>query len=177
MGCGLVKRADMEGHLIANHTYTHPDLTKVTDEQVTEELSKTNEAIENAIGKTQAYFRPPYGATDDRVNALAESLGLITIGWGYGPYDWKHYEPNGLYMYGADDLYNQLMEDPYNGLIILCHDGHDETREANSAIIPAVDKAIPELQQKGFNFVTIDILLAGEITGKVNFLRYYRKIN
>lgn len=64
------------------------------------------------------------------------------------------------YTYGSADLYNNIVKNTGNGSISLCHDGHSGTHEANSRIISALDRAIPELQQNGFNFVTVDELLA-----------------
>jgi peptidoglycan-N-acetylglucosamine deacetylase len=55
------------------------------------------------------------------------------------------------------------MRNTVKGLIILCHDGHSETHEAKFGILSTLDRAIPELQQKKFNFVTVDDLLALEI--------------
>jgi peptidoglycan/xylan/chitin deacetylase (PgdA/CDA1 family) len=69
-----VRRTYAEGHLIANHTSTHPEFLDLEDQLVSQELRDTNTAIRKAIGIYPTYFRPPYGETSDRVNQLAEQL-------------------------------------------------------------------------------------------------------
>ena len=111
------------------------------------------------------YFRPPYGSINDKVNNLAKALDLKIVLWNCRPAD-SSTEPALIldgslkYKYGPVDLYNNIMRNTENGSIILCHDGHSGTYEANFGIVSALDRAIPELQQKGFNFVTVDKLLA-----------------
>lgn len=165
-GSEIVKRANDEGHLIAVHSYNHLTLPGLADEEVlNNELSKTKNIITNLIGKTPVYFRPPYGSTNDRVNNIAKALDLKTVLWSCRSAD-SSTEPAIIqdgslkYKYGPVDLYNNIMRNTGNGSIILCHDGHSGTHEANFGIVSALDRAIPELQQMGFNFVTVDDLLA-----------------
>ena len=165
-GSEIVKRANDEGHLIAIHSYDHLALPRLTDEEIlNNELSRTKNIITNLIRKPPVYFRPPYGKINDRVNNIATTLGLKTILWNCRSAD-SSTEPaiilDGplIYKYGPVDIYNNIMRNTGNGSIILCHDGHSGTYEANFGIVSALDRAIPELQQKGFSFVTIDDLLA-----------------
>ncbi len=164
-GSEIVKRANDEGHLIAVHSYDHLALPRLTDEEIlNNELSRTKNIITNLIGKTPFYFRPPYGNINDRVNNIAKALDLKTVLWSCRSAD-SSTEPAFIldrpliYKYGPVDLYNNIMRNTENGSIILCHDGHSGTHEANFGIVLALDKAIPELQQRGFNFVTVDDLL------------------
>jgi peptidoglycan-N-acetylglucosamine deacetylase len=165
-GSEVVKRANDEGHLIAIHSYDHLALPGLTDEEIlNNELFRTKNMITNLIGKPPAYFRPPYGSINDRVNNIAKALDLKTVLWSYRSAD-SSTEPAIIldepliYKYGPVDIYNNILRNTENGSIILCHDGHSGTFEANFGIVSALDRAIPELQQKGFNFVTIDDLLA-----------------
>jgi peptidoglycan/xylan/chitin deacetylase (PgdA/CDA1 family) len=165
-GSEIVKRVNDESHLIAIHSYDHLALPRLTDEEIlNNELSRTKNIITELIRKPPVYFRPPYGKINDRVNNIATMLGLKTILWTCRSAD-SSSEPaiilDGplIYRYGPVDIYNNIMRNTGNGSIILCHDGHSGTYEANFGIISALDRAIPELQQKGFNFVTIDELLA-----------------
>lgn len=143
----IVKQIVQDGHLIANHSKSHPHLLKCDDNTVLEQLTYTNIVIENITGKAPVYFRPPYGETDDRVNNLAGSLGLTSIMWSLDTNDWK-----GL---GIDAIVKELMK-AQPGSIILCHDGV----ETSNQTIEAVNRAIPQLQQQGLNFVTLSELLA-----------------
>ena len=165
-GSEIVKRANDEGHLIAIHSYDHLALPRLTDEEILNNgLSRTKNIVTNLIRKPPVYFRPPYGKINDRVNNIATTLGLKTILWNCRSAD-SSTEPAILldgpliYKYGPVDIYNNIMRNTGNGSIILCHDGHSGTYEANFGLVSALDRAIPELQQKGFSFVTIDDLLA-----------------
>ena len=165
-GSDVVKRANDEGHLIAIHSYDHLALTRLTDEEIfNNQLSRTKKIITNLIGKTPVYFRPPYGSINDRVKNITKALDLDTVLWNCRSADSSTQPINILdgpliYRYSPKDIYNNIMKDTENGSIILCHDGHSGIHEANSGVISALDLAIPELQRKGFNFVTIDDLLA-----------------
>jgi peptidoglycan-N-acetylglucosamine deacetylase len=162
----IVKRANDEGHLIAIHSYDHLALPGLNDEEIlNNELSRTKKIITNLIGKTPVYFRPPYSSINDRVNYIAKALDLKIVLWSCRSAD-SSTEPAIIldgslkYTYGPVDIYNNIMRNTGNGSIILCHDEHSGTYEANFGILSALDRAIPELQQKGFNFVTVDDLLA-----------------
>jgi peptidoglycan/xylan/chitin deacetylase (PgdA/CDA1 family) len=161
----IVKRANHEGHLIAIHSYDHLALPGLTDEEIlNNELSRTKNIITNLIRKPPVYFRPPYGSIDDRVNNIAKTLDLKIVLWSCRSADSSTEHAIILdgplkYKYGSVDIYNNIMRHTENGSIILCHDGHSGTYDANFGIISALDRAIPELQQKGFNFVTVDELL------------------
>ncbi|AKB38066.1 Peptidoglycan N-acetylglucosamine deacetylase [Methanosarcina siciliae C2J] len=165
-GSEIVKRANEEGHLIAVHSYDHRALPELTDEEtLNKKLTRTKNIITDLIGKTPVYFRPPYGRTDDRVNKIVKALDLKIVLWSCRSADSS--TEHGIildgslkYKYGPTDIYNNIMRNTENGSIILCHDGHSGTHDANFGIVSALDRAIPELQQKGFNFVTVDELLA-----------------
>jgi peptidoglycan-N-acetylglucosamine deacetylase len=143
----LVKRASDEGHLVANHSYTHPHLPQLDDGAVNGEFGNTNSAIEKATGKAPGYFRPPFGETDDRVNGIASQLGLNgPILWTVDTNDWNNV--------GVDAIVNALVSAP-DGSNILCHDGV----QTSDQTIQAIDKAIPQMQQNGVSFVTVSELL------------------
>lgn len=169
-GSEVVKLANGEGHLIAIHSYDHLALTRLTDEEIfNNQLFRTKRIITNLIGNPPVYFRPPYGSINDRVKNIAKTLDLSTVLWSCRSADSSTQPVNTLdgpliYRYSQEDIYKNIIKDVENGSIILCHDGHSGVHEANFGIISALDRAIPELQQKGFNFVTIDDLLAMVIT-------------
>jgi len=167
-GSEIIKRANDEGHLIAVHSYDHQALSGLTDGEIlNKELFRTKNIITNLIGKPPVYFRPPYGSFDDRVSDIAKDLNLKIVLWSCRSAD-SSTEPSVIpdralkYKYGPVDIYNNIMGNTGNGSIILCHDGHSGTHDANFGIVSALDRAIPELQKMGFNFVTVDELLAAE---------------
>jgi peptidoglycan/xylan/chitin deacetylase (PgdA/CDA1 family) len=76
----LVERAHAEGHVIGNHTFSHAKLTELTDEQIRAELRRTRDVIGPWMGEP-ALFRPPYGETDERVDAIARAEGYVPVPW------------------------------------------------------------------------------------------------
>lgn len=77
------------GHLIGNHTTTHPVLLFESPKRVHEELAECNAAIEDALGEPVRYFRPPHGARRPDVLRAARELGLTPVLWNAMGYDWK----------------------------------------------------------------------------------------
>lgn len=71
----------MSGHQIAVHTWSHPYLTTLSNEQIVAELGWSKKVIHDTIGVTPAFFRPPYGDIDDRVRSIAAKMGLTPIIW------------------------------------------------------------------------------------------------
>jgi peptidoglycan-N-acetylglucosamine deacetylase len=85
----LVRRIRAAGHLVGNHTMTHPVLLFQSPLRVREELAGTNAAIEDALGEKVSYFRPPHGARRPDVLRTAHELGLTPVLWNAMGYDWK----------------------------------------------------------------------------------------
>ncbi|KAF9909256.1 chitin deacetylase [Linnemannia zychae] len=86
-----LQRAYKEGHQIAIHTWSHPQMTSISNEQIVAELQWTAKAIKSIIGVTPKYWRPPQGDVDNRVRAIATQLGYKTILWteGFDTNDWN----------------------------------------------------------------------------------------
>ena len=142
----LVRRILAEGHEIGNHSWTHPQLSKLSDDRVTQEITKTQEAIKNASGFTPTTLRPPYGAITPRQRAWIESqFGLNIILWSVDPFDWKRPGPS--------VITQRILSGARPGAIILSHDIHKQTVDAMPATLDA-------LLAKGFKFVTVSQLLA-----------------
>ena len=142
----IARRALAEGHEIGNHSWTHPQLSKLSDQRVTEEITKTQVAITNACGFTPTLLRPPYGAITKRQREWIESqFGLSVILWSVDPLDWKR--P------GASVITQRILSGAQSGAIILSHDIHQQTVDAMPATLDA-------LLARGFKFVTVSELIA-----------------
>jgi len=131
-----VQRMFREGHQIGNHTWDHPNLTRMSDDQIREQLQLTDNLIAQIIGESTPFMRPPYGAYND--NVLAAS-GLPIIFWSVDPLDWKDRD--------AATVAARIVDAPA-GAIILSHDIHKSTVEAVPAIIAA-------LKSRGIHMVTV----------------------
>src|SRR5699024_1095964 len=77
----LAKMIAQEGHEIGNHAYSHPDLKKLSNEKIHEELMKTNEVIEATVGKTPKWFAPPSGSYHQEVVKIADDINMKTVLW------------------------------------------------------------------------------------------------
>jgi peptidoglycan/xylan/chitin deacetylase (PgdA/CDA1 family) len=142
----ILKRAVREGHEIANHSWSHPNLGKMSDEAVRRELQKTDDAIAAAIGKRPTLMRPPYGSiTAHQKKWIHEEFGYRIMIWDVDPLDWKRPGPSVVTA--------RILKETKAGSIVLAHDIHPPTIEA----MPAT---FDQLMKKGFKSVTVTELLA-----------------
>jgi peptidoglycan/xylan/chitin deacetylase (PgdA/CDA1 family) len=142
----ILKRAVREGHEIANHSWSHPNLGKMSDEGVRRELQKTDDAIVAATGQRPTLMRPPYGSiTANQKRWIHDEFGYRIILWDVDPLDWKRPGPSVVTA--------RILKETKAGSIILAHDIHAPTIEA----MPAT---FDQLIKKGFKSVTVTELLA-----------------
>jgi peptidoglycan/xylan/chitin deacetylase (PgdA/CDA1 family) len=141
----IVARAAQEGHEIANHSWSHPNFGKMSDESVRRQLQQTDDAIKNATGKRPTLMRPPYGSITAREKRwIHAEFGYDIILWDVDPYDWKR--P------GPAVVRNRILKETRPGSIVLSHDIHPGT-------IEAMPSTFDELEAKGFKFVTVAELI------------------
>ncbi|MGF9913903.1 polysaccharide deacetylase family protein [Paenibacillus ehimensis] len=125
-----------DGHLIANHTMTHTDMNTQTDEQVRKEIEDYEKLYKDVTGKDiQPYFRFPYGRYNMHLLKMVSDMGYTSVFWSTAMRDW---EPR---KNGAEDPYNDIMNNLHDGNIILMHQGSPENIQALDKIIKAVKKA------------------------------------
>jgi peptidoglycan/xylan/chitin deacetylase (PgdA/CDA1 family) len=141
----IVARAAREGHEIANHSWSHPNLGKMSDDSVRRQLRQTDDAIKNATGKRPTLMRPPYGSITAREKRwIHDEFGYDIILWDVDPYDWKR--P------GPAVVRARILKETRPGSIVLSHDIHPGT-------IEAMPSTFDELEAKGFKFVTVSELI------------------
>ncbi|CAE7208393.1 unnamed protein product [Rhizoctonia solani] len=126
----ILQATYLAGHEIAGHTWTHPQLTTLTNEQIVAELGWTRKAIQAVLGVTPRYFRPPYGDCDDRVRAIAKGLGMTPVIWteGFDTDDWS--VNSGGVSTQLMDGYNKMLETLptlNTGVVSLQHDWYQGT--------------------------------------------------
>jgi peptidoglycan/xylan/chitin deacetylase (PgdA/CDA1 family) len=144
----IVAREAREGHEVANHSWSHPSLGKMSDDGVRGQLRKTDEAIRSAAGHSPTLMRPPYGSITPRQKKwINQELGYKIVLWDVDPLDWRRPGPN--------VVCNRIVKNTRAGSIILAHDIHPGTIEA----MPCV---LNQLEAKGFKFVTVSELIAME---------------
>jgi delta-lactam-biosynthetic de-N-acetylase len=142
----LTKRIAGDGHIIGNHTYSHPDLAKMTDKQISDQLQSTDDLINQTVGfSSKPLFRFPYGSRDTRVlNAVAKA-GYRSIYWTTDSLDWK---PDMT----PEKVKERVLGSLGNGAIILVHCGSEKTAE----ILPDL---IRQIKGRGYSLATIPELL------------------
>lgn len=141
----VVRRIVAEGHVIGNHSWDHPQLTRLSADAVRRELTRTNAAIVRAGGPEPTLVRPPFGATNSIVAKVTADLGMAQILWNVDPLDWKDRD--------SALVTKRVLASTRNGSIVLSHDIHPTTRAAYAKIIDG-------LRARGFTLVTVPELLA-----------------
>jgi len=141
----IVARAAREGHEIGNHSWSHPNFGKMSDDGVRSQLQRTDDAIKSATGSRPTLLRPPYGSITAREKRwIHDQFGYQIILWDVDPYDWKRPGPS--------VVRNRILKETRPGSIVLSHDIHPGTIEAMPLTFDA-------LEAKGFKFVTLSELI------------------
>lgn len=137
----IIKRAWLEGHQIASHTWNHPEMTSISDAEIKSQLSRVEAAFNDALGFKQDYIlRPPYGSCSQRV---LNAANVPAIYWSMNTADYLTNKP--------DVVTSQIVKAARDGAIGCLHDTHLST-------VKGALKAIDVLQKEGYEFVTINEL-------------------
>jgi peptidoglycan/xylan/chitin deacetylase (PgdA/CDA1 family) len=140
-----VNRVVTEGNEIGNHSWDHVSLPSIGQSRLSQEIFDTQRAIQAATGGyTPVLMRPPYGAVTPAVQNYLASQGLKTALWTADTQDWRHQD-------NSQSTYAAIMGAAKDGQVILVHDIH-------LASVEAVERAIPELRQQGYQLVTMSEL-------------------
>jgi peptidoglycan/xylan/chitin deacetylase (PgdA/CDA1 family) len=139
----LTRRVVDEGHVVGNHTWSHPDLSALSAAQGVDELQRANAILADVLSGQPALFRPPYGRLGPTTRADAAAAGLETVLWDIDPLDWD--------CPGADVIVTRVLEGAEDGTIVLLHDGGGD----RSQTVDAVGQIIPALAARGFAFAAL----------------------
>jgi peptidoglycan-N-acetylglucosamine deacetylase len=140
------------GHVIGNHTFTHPLLTFKSAAEIREEFTYCRSALQEVIGQHSNLFRPPFGGRRPAVLRLAHEFGLTPIMWNVTGYDWT--APP------AAEIERKVSSQIRGGDVILLHDGGHRLMGADrSQTVAATDNLITRYKSQGWEFVTIPEML------------------
>jgi len=143
-----VREIAKQGHVIGNHTFSHPFLTFHGGEGIRKEIQLCRDAITHAVGEHSNLFRPPWGARRPAVFRIVRQLGLEPIMWNVTGYDWN--APS------ADYIYDKVSPKIRGGDVVLLHDGgHKAFGTDRSRTVEAVDRLIAKHRADGHHFVSI----------------------
>jgi peptidoglycan-N-acetylmuramic acid deacetylase len=143
----LVKRMATEGHIVGNHSWSHPDLTKSSDGQIVEELEKVRKKTEEITGnKNMKYLRPPRGVFSDRTLAIAKQQGYTHAFWSLAYVDWNTDQQR-----GGQYAYDNIMKQMHPGAVILLHTVSKDNADA-------LERVIQDAKKEGYTFKSLDDL-------------------
>ncbi|WP_344470933.1 polysaccharide deacetylase family protein [Nonomuraea monospora] len=140
---GALRRTYAAGHEIGNHSWSHPDLTRLSAASVRSQFTRTDRAIKAAIGIRPKLVRPPYGAFDATVRRQA---GRPVVMWSVDTLDWRYRD--------SARVARKAVKAVRPGSVILFHDIHPTT-------VRAIPKVLKALSKRGYRFVTVSRLFGG----------------
>ncbi len=134
-----------EGHIVGNHSWSHPDLTRQSDEQIITELEQVKEKTAALTGQTEMqYLRPPRGILSERTMKVARDEGYIHVLWSLAFKDWETNQQKG-WKYA----YDQIMAQVHPGAVLLLHTVSKDNAEA-------LERVIQDLKEQGYTFKSLD---------------------
>jgi peptidoglycan/xylan/chitin deacetylase (PgdA/CDA1 family) len=150
----MVRRIASAGHLIGNHSWSHPNLSSTPAAKIREELVRTSATLEQITGAKVKYFRPPFGARRPAVFQIARELGLEPVLWNAMTTDWS--EPSSERIAGRLITKIDLLTRRGNAVNIVLHDGGHRALGTNrEPSIQAAEKLITRYKST-HRFVTLD---------------------
>lgn len=132
------------GHEIGNHSYSHPDMSRITADRARSEMIKANEVIEATTGKKCKWFAPPSGSYRDETVRIADSLKMKTVMWTVDTIDWQKPTP--------DTLINRVVGKVGNGSMILMHPTESTAK--------SLDRLITLIEKKNLTIGTVSELMS-----------------
>jgi peptidoglycan-N-acetylglucosamine deacetylase len=151
----IVRALAAAGHVIGNHSWSHPRLIFATDAELRSQVERTQQVVFDACGVTPTLFRPPYGGRRPGTLQTVRKLGLEPVMWNVTCYDWK--------ATSADKMLAHARRQIRGGDVILMHDGDQQAMGADrNHTIEATDRLIAHYKAEGHEFVTVPQMMASQ---------------
>lgn len=127
----LLRRMVNEGHIIGNHSWSHPDMTQISDAQIQTELEKVKAGVAEVTGQKEMLFlRPPRGIFNDRTLAVSRKIGYINVFWSVAYVDWQTNR-----QLGKQHAFQEVTKQLHPGAVLLLHSVSKDNAEAMGDII------------------------------------------
>ncbi len=151
----IVRAVAKAGHVIGNHTFSHPNLIFASEAQTQKELQDCESALTDAVGEHSQLFRPPFGGRRPATLRIARSLGLSPVMWNVTGWDWNA-KP-------AEHVEGKVRNQIRGGNVVLLHDGgHLQMGADRSQTVIATDRLIAKYRAEDYEFVTIPEMMKRE---------------
>ncbi|MEU9145615.1 polysaccharide deacetylase family protein [Streptomyces sp. NPDC048349] len=134
----LLRRMAAEGHVIGNHTWTHPLIPRLSRPALVSEIGRTSEVVQQTVGEAPVWFRAPFGAWNRAAFEIAAELGMEPLAWTVDTLDWK--EP------GTTTIISRVLEGAGPGVIVLSHDAGGNRSQS----VQAIGAYLPQLLARGY---------------------------
>lgn len=143
----LIKRMAAEGHIVGNHSWSHPDMSQLSQDSIKTELEKVKAQVEILTGqKEMKYLRPPRGIFSEHVLAASKQLGYTNVFWSVAYKDWDVNAQR-----GSQYAYSEVVKQLHPGAIILLHSVSRDNTEA-------LGRIVDEARRQGYEFKSLDQL-------------------
>ncbi len=150
MRADIVREVVKAGHVVGNHTFTHPNLIFASAAETRSQLQNCDRALTDAIGAHSRLFRPPFGGRRPQTLRIARELGLEPVMWNVTGWDWN--APP------AEEIERKVTKQMRGGDLILLHDGgHKRMGADRSQTVIATDRLIVRYKADGYEFVKADL--------------------
>ncbi|HYM76189.1 MAG TPA: polysaccharide deacetylase family protein [Candidatus Dormibacteraeota bacterium] len=148
----IVREIVAAGHVVGNHTFTHPLLIFKGGAEIRQQLTDCRKAIQDAVGEHSSLFRPPFGGRRPATLRIARELGLQPVMWNVTGYDWN--APP------AAVIEKKVSSQIRGGDVILLHDGgHKQMGADRSQTVLATDHLLTRYKSEGYEFKTVSQMM------------------
>ncbi|MFD4375075.1 polysaccharide deacetylase family protein [Streptomyces sp. NPDC059202] len=134
----LLREMADDGHVVGNHSWSHPLVPKLRPSRIRDELGSTSEVVERTLGAAPLWYRAPYGAWNRHSFEIGAELGMEPLAWSVDTLDWK--EP------GSDTIVRRVLDGAGPGVIVLSHDAGGNRSQS----VAALRRYLPALLEDGY---------------------------
>jgi peptidoglycan/xylan/chitin deacetylase (PgdA/CDA1 family) len=154
----IVREVVKAGHVVGNHTFTHPNLIFTSSDETRRQIKRCRQALEDAVGEHSNLFRPPFGGRRPASLRVARELGLLPVMWNVTGWDWE--APP------AEEIERKVVKQVRGGDVILLHDGGHKAMGADrSQTVIATDRLIARYKGE-YEFVTVPEMMGARVRGE-----------
>lgn len=135
----LVREMAADGHVVGNHSWSHPLMPKLRPSRIRDELGSTSDLVEKILGSAPLWYRAPFGAWNRHSFEIGAELGMEPLAWTVDTLDWK--EP------GAGSIVRAVLDGAAPGVVVLSHDAGGDRSQS----VAALKRYLPELLDAGYS--------------------------